>query len=134
LPRWFPGFAASIGTFALAAMLVAAIPQSAASAGVSPATLAGLPGLTTANHQFDRGEIKARAGQTVALRLDNTDSSAHAFDIDELNVHVAMAPGTQSLALFTPARPGTYTFYCSLPGHANLAAGTGMIGKLVVTP
>ena len=35
LPRWFPSFLVSVATFGLGAILVAAIPQPAASAGVS---------------------------------------------------------------------------------------------------
>jgi heme/copper-type cytochrome/quinol oxidase subunit 2 len=134
LPRWFPGFLVSVATFGLGAILVAAIPQPATSAGVSPAVLAGLPGLTTANHQFTQREIRAHVGQIVALRLDNSDVQGHAFDVDEFNVHVEMPGGKTALALFTPTTPGTYTFYCSAPGHANKVAGTGMVGKLVVAP
>ncbi|GAC1642443.1 MAG: hypothetical protein NVS4B8_11630 [Herpetosiphon sp.] len=134
LPRWFPGFLASVATFGLGAMLVGAIPQPAGSAGVSPAVLAGLPGVTAANHQFTQREITAHVGQTVALRLENSDGQGHAFDVDEFNVHVEMPGGKPALALFTPTNPGTYTFYCSSPGHANKAAGTGMVGKLIVAP
>jgi heme/copper-type cytochrome/quinol oxidase subunit 2 len=134
LPHWFPGFLVGVATFALGASLVAAIPQPAARAGVSATTLAGLPALTTANHQFAQREIKVKVGETVALRLHNSDGTAHSFDVDAFNVHVPMSTGQDALALFRPAKPGTYTFYCSLPGHANLATGTGMIGKIVVTP
>ncbi len=134
LPRWFPGFLVSVATFGLGAIVVAAIPQPAPSASLSPAVLAGLPGLTTANHQFSQRDLTAKVGQTVALRLDNGDAQAHAFDVDEFNVHVEMPAGKTALALFTPTKPGTYTFYCSAPGHANKAAGTGMVGKLIVAP
>ena len=37
-----------------------------------------------------------------------------------------------SLALFTPTKPGTYTFYCSL--HYDKATGEGMQGTLIVAP
>jgi Cupredoxin-like domain len=57
-------------------------------------------------------------------------SAPHSFDIDELNVHVPMASGKSSLALFKPTKPGTYTFYCSVPGHREL----GMQGTLIVEP
>ncbi len=134
LPRWFPPFLVSMTTFVLGAMLVATIPQPAASASVSPAVLAGLPGLTAANLQFVQRELHTKVGQTVALRLENSDAQAHAFDIDEFNMHVEMPGGKTALALFTPTKPGTYTFYCSAPGHANKIAGTGMVGKLVVAP
>jgi plastocyanin len=49
-----------------------------------------------------------------------------------LNALVFMPPGKSSLALFTPTEPGTYTFYCQ--PHADKAAGTGMVGTLIVEP
>ncbi len=133
-PRWLPAFLASVATFVLGALLVAAIPRPAASAGVSAAVLAGLPELTTANNQFVQREITARVGETVALRLHNSDAAAHAFDIDAFNVHVPMPGGEDMLALFTPTTAGTYTFYCGVPGHAHPATGSGMVGTLIVAP
>jgi plastocyanin len=47
-------------------------------------------------------------------------------------VHVLMPPGKSNLALFTPTKPGTYTFYCQ--PHADKAARTGMVGTLIVEP
>jgi len=130
LPRWLTGFLASVATFVLGAILVAAIPQPAAIAGVSPAVLAGLPGVITANYRFDQPEIKTRVGETVALHLQNSDAAAHSFDIDTFNVHVPIAGGADALALFRPSTPGTYTFYCSVPGHRE----AGMVGTLIVEP
>ncbi len=43
-----------------------------------------------------------------------------------------MPVGESTLALFKPTQPGTYTFFCGVPGHANKADGTGMVGKLIV--
>jgi hypothetical protein len=65
----------------------------------------------------------------VALRLDNRDSEAHSFDIDELNIHAPMPAGQSVLALFKPSKSGTYTFYCSIPAHR-----TFMVGTLIVEP
>ena len=98
-------------------------------AGATPKVLASLPAIGTPGMYFDPAEIKARAGETVALRLDNTHGAPHSFDIDELNVH-APAAGQQSLIIFKPAQPGAYTFYCSVPGHRE----AGMVGTLVVAP
>lgn len=130
VPRWLRGFLIGVVAFALGASLVAMIPQSEASAGVSPAVLAQLPALTTAHNMFGRPQLRAKVGETVVLRLDNRDSVGHSFDIDEFNVHVPMSPGKAALALFTPSAPGTYTFYCGVPGHRE----AGMIGTLVVEP
>jgi plastocyanin len=129
-PRWLRGFLIGTAAFVLGASLIAAIPQAEATAGVGAEALAQLPALTTAHYTFDQAELRAKVGQTVALRLENSDVGAHSLDIDELNVHVPMAAGTPSLALFTPSQPGTYTFYCGIPGHRE----AGMVGTLVVEP
>jgi plastocyanin len=116
----------------LGGILTTAIQPRGELPGVSPEALAALPALTTRDYQFDQTTITARVGQTVALRLDNADSSAHSLDIDEFDVHVPMPAGKSSLALFTPTEPGTYTFYCR--PHADTAARTGMVGTLIVEP
>lgn len=129
-PGWLGAFVSGAVAFALGASLVAAVPRTGASAGVSAEALAQLPALATTQDRFDRAELRARVGETVALRLDNRDAMQHSFDIDELNVHVAMPAGTSALALFRPTAPGTYTFYCLVPGHRE----AGMVGTLIVEP
>ena len=130
VPRWLAGFLIGTATFVLGASLVAAIPASDATAGVSAKALAQLPALVAGRNTFDRAELHARVGETVALRLDNTDTQTHFFNIDELNVDVPIPTGTPALALFTPTAPGTYTFYCHIPGHTE----AGMKGTLIVAP
>jgi plastocyanin len=129
-PRWLTGFLVGMATFVLGASLVAAMPQAEAAAGVSPEALAQLPALATMNNRFDQAELRAKVGETVSLRLENSDGGPHSFDIDELNVHAPMPAGKPALALFTPTTLGTYTFYCGVPGHTE----AGMVGTLVVEP
>jgi plastocyanin len=117
------------GLFA-GALIVASLAAGGVNAGVSPETLASLPALTAANFAFDQQEIRVRAGETVALRLENGDGEGHSFDIDLLGVHAAMPSGEASLALFKPTQPGTYTFYCA--PHYNKTTGEGMQGTLIV--
>ncbi len=124
--RTAAALAALIG-LCLGAILVAALPREAASAGVSQEVLAQLPAITIPGFHFDRNGVQAQAGETVALRLDNKHIAPHTFDIDELNVHVPVAAGESGLVLFTPREPGSYTFYCSVPGHR-----AGMEGELTV--
>ncbi len=111
------------------AIAVAAAPQSSDAGGVSPEALASLPAVTP-EHFMPGKEIKVKAGELVALRLENSDGVGHTFDIDELGVHAPMPNGKPGLALFRPTKPGTYTFYC-VP-HYNKATGEGMQGKLIV--
>ncbi len=129
-PRWFPTGLATVTGLCAGAILVGALPNGSAAAAVSASALAGLPALTAAQHRFDKTELRVKAGQTVALRLENQDAAGHSFDIDEFKVHVPMVPGQPGLALFIPTTPGRYTFYCSVPGHR----AAGMVGTLVVEP
>ena len=125
-PRWFAAGLTALAGLGVGAVLVAALPRP----GVGVATLAQLPALTTAQYRYDQTELRAQVGVPVALRLENQDSSGHSFDIDALDVHVSMPPGAAALALFTATAPGTYTFYCNVPGHREL----GMVGTVVVAP
>jgi uncharacterized cupredoxin-like copper-binding protein len=130
VPRWFAALLWSLAGLCLGAILLAAFAPASASAGVNAETLATLPALSAAQTQFDQTELRAKAGQIVALRLENRDTGAHSFNIDEFNVHVSMPPGESSLALFQASTPGTYTFYCDVPSHRE----AGMLGTLIVEP
>jgi len=71
--------------------------------------------------------LQASSGQvTVAVR--NRDLFWHTFTIDALGVDVRAPVGQLRSATFE-ARPGTYSFYCRIPGHATL----GMRGTVTVT-
>jgi plastocyanin len=129
-PRWLRGFLVGMAAFALGASLVATVPPPDATAGVSAEALAQLPRLGASHDLFDQKELRAKAGEVVALRLENSDAIGHFFDIDELHVHDAMPSGKPAIALFTPTTPGAYTFYCSVPGHRE----AGMVGTLIVEP
>ena len=129
-PRWLLVFLGALTGISLGALVVASMAAGTSGGGVSAEALAKLPALATLPNAFDRTELRAKVGETVALRLENQDSTSHSFDIDELNVHALMPAGTPALALFTPNTPGTYTFYCGIPGHRE----AGMVGTLVVEP
>jgi len=129
-PGALPITLAALVGLASGAILVAAGAGSSANAGVSPAALAALPALKTANFAFDQVEIRVKAGEMVALRLENGDTVRHSLDVDEFGVHAPMPSGQSSLVLFKPEAPGTYTFYCA--PHYNKATGEGMKGMLIV--
>jgi uncharacterized cupredoxin-like copper-binding protein len=126
-PRGAGTLLAALAALVVGAIAVAAIPQSGG-AGVSPAVLAQLPALGTPGMHFDQPELRVRSGELVALHLQNPHGTPHSFDVDALDVHVAMPSGQSAMALFMAPAPGTYEFYCGVPGHRE----AGMVGTLVV--
>jgi heme/copper-type cytochrome/quinol oxidase subunit 2 len=129
-PRGLPTALTALAGLIVGAVLIGAIAKPTDSVGVTPEVLASLPGVTL--EAYNKGEVRVKASEMVALRLENADGASHSFDIDELNVHALMPGGKSSLALFKPTKPGTYTFYCGIPGHYNKATGEGMHGTLIV--
>lgn len=127
-PSWLGGFLLGTATFVLGASLVATIPTP--NPGVSAEALTQLPALVAGRNTFDQAELHSRVGETIALRLENTDTMVHSFDIDAFDVHVSLPTGTPALAVFTATTPGSYTFYCRIPGHTE----AGMVGTLIVSP
>jgi plastocyanin len=88
---------------------------------------AGAVELQTVNVAYVPDSLQARAGKvTVAVR--NRDLFWHTFTISALKVDVRAPVGRLRSATFE-AKPGTYTYYCRIPGHAAL----GMRGTLTVT-
>jgi nitrite reductase (NO-forming) len=77
---------------------------------------------------FSPGSFEVREGE-VQLTVVNLDAFEHDFTIDELGVHLVMAANETVEGVFE-AGPGTYTFYCSVPGHRE----AGMEGTLTVLP
>ena len=131
-PGWIYPALLAFTALTLGGILTTTIQPHGALSGVSPEALAALPALKARDFQYEQPKITAKVGESVALRLENADTSTHYFEIDELNVHALMAPGKSNLALFTPTKPGVYRFYCS--PHSNKETGEGMVGTLVVEP
>lgn len=108
------------------------LPLLLAVAGMLAACASGDGRLTiqTDGLRFVQAEVRVTAGQPATLHVVNRDGYAHAFDIDEFDIHAPLPAETSFDATFTPAEPGRYRFYCSSPGHA----AAGMAGVLVVEP
>ena len=77
---------------------------------------------------FTPSELEATEGK-VTIDITNPDAFDHDFVIDEFDVKVALPAGETTTVTFE-AGPGTYTFYCSIPGHRE----AGMEGTLTVLP
>jgi uncharacterized cupredoxin-like copper-binding protein len=101
--------------------------------------------------QFTPATIEVTAGKPVKLTFHNKDSVDHDFSImeipmvmsataepmaghdmggmsDQPQLHMAVAMGGTGSMEFTPSKPGTYEFLCTVPGHKE----AGMKGTLVV--
>lgn len=83
--------------------------------------------VTATDFAFDPDEIAAEAGEDLAIVLTSEDM-VHDFVIDELDVHVAADRGETATGGVTADEPGTYTYYCSVPGHR----AAGMEGTMTV--
>jgi plastocyanin len=79
---------------------------------------------------FEEKEVTAKAGEDT-IDLTNQSSVPHDVSIeDSAGKTIAQTEITSEGSAATTAdlKPGTYTFYCSVPGHRE----AGMEGKLVV--
>lgn len=78
--------------------------------------------------KFNPAQISLKSGEKVKVVFKNTGEARHDFVIEGLNARTKIiAPGTSDTVEFTVPYTGTYTFYCSVPGHRE----AGMEGKLV---
>lgn len=78
---------------------------------------------------FNTKKLTARAG-TVTIKLTNPSSTQHGIAIEGHGVDKdgkIVGKGRVS-SVTVKLKPGTYEFYCPVPGHKAL----GMKGKLVV--
>lgn len=83
--------------------------------------------VTASSFAFDPDEITVEAGEDIAIVLSSADT-LHDFTVDELDAHVSVDDGETDEGGLRAEEPGTYTFYCSVPGHRD----EGMEGTLVV--
>jgi uncharacterized cupredoxin-like copper-binding protein len=77
---------------------------------------------------FSPNTLTVLAGKPVRLQISNVATEAHNFDLPSQRLDVNLPARTTTAITFTPTAPGTFYFYCNLPGHA----AAGMVGKLVV--
>ena len=120
------------------------------SAEVFEVTLVAVDGLSW---RFEPSVIEVPAGHRVKLTLKNKGLVEHDIEILGVNaenidvdggveghdrlggghhedgvVATHAEPGTTASVFFTVTEPGTYKYFCTIPGHEE----AGMVGKLVV--
>lgn len=79
--------------------------------------------------KFDKSSLQATAGK-VTITMANPSQLTHSVAIEGNGVDAegqVVGPGGTSTASAT-LKPGTYTFYCTVPGHRQ----AGMQGTLTV--
>jgi nitrite reductase (NO-forming) len=78
--------------------------------------------------KFLQTTLQMKNGDVLGIFVINRDPYGHAFDIDSLNIHVALPPNSTTAVAIKPAATGSIEFYCSLPGHR----AAGMLGTITV--
>jgi plastocyanin len=103
--------------------------QSTSTSSPAPASL-NLAANPEGQLSYDKKSLSAKAG-TVAIDFTNKSQLGHNVTVESSSGSVVGATPTfsgESKALTLKLAPGTYKFYCSVPGHRQ----AGMEGTLVV--
>ena len=80
------------------------------------------------NYKFQPSTLDVSAGENVAIVLRSKDSR-HDFTVEGKGLVVDVAGGKTAAGGLRLAKPGKYTFYCSIPGHRS----AGMVGTITVS-
>lgn len=76
-------------------------------------------------------DIIASKDATVEVTFKNNGNTVHDFTITEFGVDktkTQLDPGKEVTVTFKADKTGTFTYFCSQPGHKDL----GMVGKFIV--
>ena len=106
-----------------------ASPAASTEAGSADTASSGAPvlELDAQDVSWSTKEVTLKPGDTFTLK--NTGVLPHDFVVDELGIKVPVAAGASTtVTIPADAKVGTYTFYCSEPGHKE----AGMTGTLTV--
>ena len=80
-------------------------------------------------YSFSPSSITVSAGDRVKITFKNEGRILHNLVIRDLGVGTrTIGSGQSDTVEFVAPQSGTYTFICSLPGHAT----SGMVGDLIV--
>src|ERR1051326_2881595 len=84
--------------------------------------------ITASEFKFSPSSIQVPAGQKITFTLDNTGVVQHDVTIQSAGFTLTAQPGKTAMGEFTFDKPGTFDFFCSIPGHKD----AGMKGTLSV--
>ncbi|MGB3307023.1 MAG: cupredoxin domain-containing protein [Thermomicrobiales bacterium] len=102
----------------------------AAESGAAPASGGGATEaeVHTVDINFEPKELTIAANTDVKITVTNKGVLQHDFHVDQLDITSKMLNGGDSDTVTVNAKPGTYDFWCTVPGHKE----AGMTGKLIV--
>ncbi len=115
-------------------LVILAVAVAAAAVAVAPALAARAASIvsikTTSGLKYNVKVLRTKAGK-ITIRFTNTSGIAHDVRIEKGKKQFG---GTKTITKGTTSatvtlKKGTYTFYCSLPGHE----AAGMKGTLTVS-
>ena len=78
--------------------------------------------------KFESKQLKVDAPGSLKVQLENQGLLEHDFSIEGVRGKAYAGPRKSGEGTFQIAKPGTYVFFCSIPGHKE----AGMAGTLVV--
>ena len=122
------GFIALLPVLAACTSATATKPSAGAASGTATQQLT-VKAMDTM--KFDPPTLSAKAGQPIQVTLDNSGQLVHDFSVTEgvsQPVKTIAQPGQKAVTTFTIDKPGTYTYFCSQPGHEE----AGMKGTLTI--
>ena len=97
-------------------------PAAGGDAAAAPITIA------SEDIRFEPKQVEIPANTDVTVKLPNNGASPHNFSIDALKISVDLPAGEQDATTTINAAPGSYEYYCNIPGHKD----AGMVGTLTV--
>lgn len=121
--------ALALGALVLAAVGVVACGGEKATPTPEPTPAPALEVTAMDPFTYDPNALTIESAGSTTIRLVNKGTVEHDFTIDELVFQIAVAVGETAEGTLTDVAPGTYEFYCTVPGHKV----NGMVGQLVVT-
>lgn len=114
---------------ALAAVPLLAILVAACGGGAAATTPAGgTIKLTMSEFKYSSPTIELKADEKATLDLKNAGTVEHDFKLEATGLDVLVQPGKSGTRTIGALKPGTYEFFCSVPGHKD----AGMKGQLIV--
>jgi len=133
-PAWSrtgrPGLVVTaVVALAVGALTTSFLAGSASSAGGGVTDAPTVTGTETAqNVKFTVTTLPMKNGEVLGLFVINKDDFGHTFDIDALNIHVALPARSTTAVAVKPTAIGSLQFYCAIPGHKD----AGMVGTIQV--